>query len=661
MQAQANKPLGIVIPAHGHPAFLAEAIVSACEQECTQPVKVVVVDDGCRFPETGQVAFAMQQEYPEKLFYFRQKNERLPAARNAGVKFLLALDPDLDAIFFLDADNRIEPYALQNYRKALGEDETIGWAYPDISFFGLSWSNNGFEIRETSSEYSELKHLAGNISEAGSMVRADIFRRGVFFDETMRSGLEDWDFWLSALEAGYKGVRAEQSGFLYRRRPESMLSASQRVVSNLQQRIRTKHSALYAPAHVMRLEHSEDPVFAIHIAGESTVRLTSDPLLEGMVLSLLEFKEKLQARLQNELEHFFPDYFILLTPEEAHKWKSFEKHLRWCFWVMKQTAFDVCQLNIRVGSQIGYSLETSMDDTQPNALVVSQGHLKALTRRLLPETELSCAPNSLLSLHLPVVMTDAENAAEEGMRDTMVNLPDALNAFANSMHEETYQSAHRDRQYSGPAPLIIRKNLVDSICGDVESRPYTACSDKPRDTFIFSVDALRGGRLFKVTELLQKNKEQGRENSCLFECKVRQVDNQNAPAGWNMLVDDVAFCLLPQNMTEARCYLGYEISVKLAPPQVATISVFARTSERVFLVGGVAAIEAAGDIRQYGAKVTVLHVQPETNTDKELAKYLAYEHVIDQIIVSSEDTVAQMAGLGFPVKKIMTWRDFKNA
>lgn len=649
------KSLGIVIPAHGHPVFLAEAIVSACEQDCSMPIKVVVVDDGCKFPETGQVAFSLQQKYPGKLYYFRQKNQRLPAARNAGVRFLLALEPNLDAVFFLDADNRLESYALESYRKALGDDEKIGWAYPDITFFGLSWSNDGFEIRETSRHYSKLKHLAGNISEAGSLVRADVFRKGLYFDETMRSGLEDWDFWLSLLEAGYLGTRVEQSGFLYRRRPESMLAASQRVVEGLQQRIRKKHPALYSPAHVMQLEHQEDPIFAIYTAGDNTIKITSDPLLEGETLSLLQFKEKLQARLRNELEYFFPDYLILLTPEEALRWKDFEKQLRWCFWKIKQEAFDVCQLKISVGKKFDYVHLADGVDTDPAALLVSQSHLKALTRQLLPEEQLFFAPTSVLSLHLPAITWGYQEVQFSEDKKAEISLPDALNSFVDSMREDSSWGGHVNRQYSGPAPVIIRQKLVDSICADMDQRPYTACSNRLRDTFVLSANTLESGQLSNITKLMQQSKAQDRETCCIIECTT-QIGHQKLPVDWQSLVDDVVFYLLPHSVTEIRAYLGYEISSKLTMPQVMDVSVLARTSSRVFLVGNVASIEAAGEIRQYGIEVTATCLKVDPSVGRVLPKYLAYEHAIDRMIADSDETSAYMTASGFPAQKIMTWQ-----
>ncbi len=48
------------------------------------------------------------------------------------------------------------------------------------------------------------------------------------FDETMREGFEDWDFWLQAIAAGFVGRHLPRAGFQYRKRMESMLAESER-------------------------------------------------------------------------------------------------------------------------------------------------------------------------------------------------------------------------------------------------------------------------------------------------------------------------------------------------------------------------------------------------------------------------------------------------
>lgn len=52
-------------------------------------------------------------------------------------------------------------------------------------------------------DHSLLIHTAMNICEAGSLIRRKVFEAGVFFDTTFKSGFEDWDFFLTAAEAGF--------------------------------------------------------------------------------------------------------------------------------------------------------------------------------------------------------------------------------------------------------------------------------------------------------------------------------------------------------------------------------------------------------------------------------------------------------------------------
>ena len=112
--------------------------------------------------------------------------------------------------------------APRDSREVAEQDPEVGWVYPNIDMFGQEWNS------DYSGEYSVLRHLEENICEAGSLVRRAVFERGARFDESMRLGFEDWDFWLGAIERGFRGKHLENFGFRYRRRPESMLSDSER-------------------------------------------------------------------------------------------------------------------------------------------------------------------------------------------------------------------------------------------------------------------------------------------------------------------------------------------------------------------------------------------------------------------------------------------------
>src|SRR6185295_17957355 len=99
---------------------------------------------------------------------------------------------------FLDADNCLAATAIASGMEELDNNPDADWIYPNIDTFGLvaSWDLSG--------DYSIIRNLHANLCEAGSLVRRRVFEAGLRFDEAMQSGYEDWDFWLSAAEVGFR-------------------------------------------------------------------------------------------------------------------------------------------------------------------------------------------------------------------------------------------------------------------------------------------------------------------------------------------------------------------------------------------------------------------------------------------------------------------------
>ncbi len=134
---------------------------------------------------------------------------------------------------------------------------STGWIYGDFDLFGTpgNWSSAG--------PYSLLQHLAENICDAGALVRREVFEAGVAFSETLRSGFEDWDFWLAAAGRGFRGEHLPGGGLAYRRRPESLLKEARRRGAYLLGDLRARHGHLYAPRALLGLEATEAPRYAL--------------------------------------------------------------------------------------------------------------------------------------------------------------------------------------------------------------------------------------------------------------------------------------------------------------------------------------------------------------------------------------------------------------
>ncbi len=645
--------IGVVIPAFGHPQFLAEAIISACNQDTDQPVRVVVVDDGCRFVETGEVVANLVQRYPGVLFHLRQANTRLPGARNTGVRFLLQLEPDLDAVFFLDADNRIEPYSLRNYRAVLGDDSSVGWAYPDIAFFGLSWGSEGFDIRETAPDYSKLKHLAGNISEAGSLVRADVFRAGVFYDETMRHGFEDWDFWLSALGAGYTGRRVRHAGFLYRRRPESMLADSRRQEEELISRMHRKHADLFRPRAVMEQEQLHAPYYALVIADEDRVILTSDPLDEGREITKTDFISMAKQWQGGRREFFFPGGLLMLSSAHLAQLRAQPQYLRWLFWSMKEQVADF-QRWVFEERPIP-RLEAISPETPIMGNMLLYVSLRGLETLLVangvPALELTDFRPYVMQTPLPLI--DGHSKVEvKALYTNLLGLVD-------DMRQVPARARHISRRYAGPATANIRDTLINEICAEEGRQPYPAATGVKRilvavDQAFFQASDTRAS----LIALLERLRGDRNEILLVLEQGGRADLASLNPDDWLPLVSDLILLDRVSSGEEYRMYLGRRIYSLFTLKSKEDGALLARLVDQVVCVGSVAFLEVLGDARQHGIKGYVYFTKQFADglsvLSQDAAKVLAFEHAEERVIVDDEAVIHALAAQGFPPAKCIS-------
>ncbi|MBW6396663.1 glycosyltransferase [Roseomonas sp. HJA6] len=248
----------VIIPLYRQPALFSEAIASVLAQQGAPACRIIVVLDGCVYRQSLDSARAWARAHAPQVVVLAQPNRGLAAARNAGIRFALQAWPGCRAMFFLDADNRIGPHFLRRAWQAMSAAAPeVGWIYPDFDLFGIggAWSTAG--------THDLLQHLTENICDAAALVRREVCEAGVVFDESLRAGFEDWDFFLRAASAGFRGAHLPQAGFTYRRRPESMLTEARRDRAALLSTLRSRHRSLYAPRAVLGLEAREAPRFAL--------------------------------------------------------------------------------------------------------------------------------------------------------------------------------------------------------------------------------------------------------------------------------------------------------------------------------------------------------------------------------------------------------------
>ena len=112
MTSASEPRIAIIIPVYRHSVLVVEAIESSLLQAADIPVCVVVVNDGCPFAETDAVCRDYAATHPGRLVYLKKPNGGLADARNFGIRFVLSDVPSAEAIYMLDADNRLRPGAM---------------------------------------------------------------------------------------------------------------------------------------------------------------------------------------------------------------------------------------------------------------------------------------------------------------------------------------------------------------------------------------------------------------------------------------------------------------------------------------------------------------------------------------------------------------------
>ncbi|HIP23012.1 MAG TPA: glycosyltransferase [Rhodobacteraceae bacterium] len=296
--------IAIVIPVWHHPVLVDEAVLSCLNQVGGPEAEIILVNDGCDLVQTRQ-SLEGWAAHPN-VTLLTQANKGLSAARNTGIEQALK-NPACRGVFFLDADNMLDPHAFQLFEKLLDTEPESGWFYPQVDMFGM-------EVNYSNGNSWALSRLASiNCSDAGSLVRREVFESGLRFDTDFKQGFEDWDFWLGAVRQGFTGYPVIESFFRYRKRPESMVSGANRKDVLLRGQLRAKHAWLYGSHRLPDAWNEEYPRFCI-ISTDGRIRIGSDPAT-AQDISTEDFVAEVFHQRANPAESRFPPIMVFCAPE----------------------------------------------------------------------------------------------------------------------------------------------------------------------------------------------------------------------------------------------------------------------------------------------------------------------------------------------------------
>ncbi|HLX88779.1 MAG TPA: glycosyltransferase family 2 protein, partial [Acidimicrobiales bacterium] len=167
-------------------------------------------------------------------------------ARNTG-----AAACDTEFLVFLDADDRLDEHYLERTVPVLASAPgSTGYVYTQCHYFGAEEGTTSFP------EWDAARLLRWPFVHVSALLRGELARRHPY-DERARTGVEDWDFYLTLAEAGYGGVLVDEPLLWYRKHGGESRGdrlASDPAAEHTFHQILRKHWRLGGVGHALRVE-----------------------------------------------------------------------------------------------------------------------------------------------------------------------------------------------------------------------------------------------------------------------------------------------------------------------------------------------------------------------------------------------------------------------
>ncbi|SIT87120.1 glycosyltransferase [Pontibaca methylaminivorans] len=648
--------VAVVVPIFRHSVLLSEAIESALAQRAGFRIQLVLVNDGCPHPETDEVCHEYALSYPDHITYLRKPNGGLSDARNHGIRHALSTWPSVEAIYMLDADNRLRPDAMSNAMAALDRHPETGWIYPNIDMFGLPWAG------DYGGDYSLLIHTVMNVCEAGSLIRREVFEAGVYFDTSFKSGFEDWDFFLTAAEAGFRGRHIENFGFLYRKRAESMLADSERDSDAIRSEMRKKHKKLFSPRGLLELEQQEAPRYAIFLADRGEVLLTVDPdVPDARRISMAEF-ERLWWRTQTDnSQHHMPP-ILLMTHSAVLDQLRRARLLHAVLWTMErrlaQQCFAALEIEPRDAERIGWNEQEAQDSTELHAamLMVRPGLFSDIVR----DSSIAwasgvaarpCAlPTTLLRLQLPETLFSNGEELYTAAAHDFVGVAARYQASPNRD-----ALAYRWDWRTPDVPWRGRTHEISRIPTKADAA-YPRISRDGRDIG-FALPLAEFGGVERVALNTARAMKRAGWRPHLF---ILEAQSCQFSAEWRDTFESVTFLADPTFMTWGPAnsnYLGTDVPDWSRSGDQRQATAMLAWLDAVINFHGGAISGVMGQLKRFGVKTALsLHLSDLSTFQRPVGNTylgLAFEHAYDAILPCSRQLGEWCHAMGIPADKIV--------
>ena len=225
----------IVIPVYNAARYIAETLDSAFAQTY-ENFDVVCVDD-CSTDDSVEIIRQYIETSPnaQQLSLIQLSENSGPSvARNKGIAAAKGI-----YILPLDADDKIDQCYMQKAINCFIADPAIDVVYCKATTIGNDVSPYDFP------PYDAGEMAVRNLVFATAFFKKSDWVQYNGYNENMRTGLEDWDFWLHFTEDSKRFLQINETLFFYRKHGESRSESAQKNYSALIKQIRKNHPKIF--------------------------------------------------------------------------------------------------------------------------------------------------------------------------------------------------------------------------------------------------------------------------------------------------------------------------------------------------------------------------------------------------------------------------------
>ena len=339
--------ISIIIPTFNDAAYLAETLQSLDDQTYRN-FEIILVDDASTDADTLQILNKLS--HPKLRLIQLESNSGPAVARNRGIEIAKG-----KYILPLDADDKIAPTYLEKAKQILDEDNHIGIVYCEAEFFGDKTGK--WELPA----YSFPEILVANMIFATGMYRKEDWKSVGGYNENMRQGNEDYDFWLSILELGREVHRIPEVLFYYRIKGHSrttQLNDNPTKEIDTYEQIFHNHQKLYL----------------------DNIRVLFEELHRRQAAAIEKTKEiqKAHQKLQSKDEEIRILHQNLQTKDKEIA--SVHKHLK----EQQETNLSLDKQLHQIGEELGYAREIIAYRDQQIEAMRLKNRAKKLLKKLMP-------------------------------------------------------------------------------------------------------------------------------------------------------------------------------------------------------------------------------------------------------------------------------------